>query len=96
MELGLCLVVLLFVQPEGGTGTWNELLKQHADSLWQCDFFSKRVLSRLGMPQAFAMVFLNLATRRVWVSPCTLNPTEVWVEEQRVLSFDMRRKRNLR
>ena len=28
------------------------------------------------------MVFLNVATRRVWISPATRNPTEVWVEEQ--------------
>ena len=28
------------------------------------------------------MVFLNVATRRVWVSPSTRNPSEAWVEEQ--------------
>jgi len=68
--------------PRPGKGTWNELLKQHADTLWQCDFFSKRVLSRVGGTQLFAMVLLNLATRRVWVSPATRNPSEAWVEEQ--------------
>ena len=68
--------------PKRGPGTWDELLKMHAETLWQCDFFSKRVISRLGMPQLFAMVFLNVATRRVWVSPVTRNPTEAWVEEQ--------------
>jgi putative transposase len=65
-----------------GPGSWDELLKIHAETLWQCDFFSKRVFSRLGMPQLFAMVFLNVATRRVWISPATRHPTEVWVEEQ--------------
>jgi putative transposase len=65
-----------------GPGSWDELIKRHADTLWQCDFFSKRVLSRLGFPQLFAMVFLNVATRRVWVSPATGNPTEAWVVEQ--------------
>ena len=65
-----------------GPGSWDELLKMHAETLWQCDFFSKRVVSRLGMPQLFAMVFLNLATRRVWISPATRNPTEDWVEQQ--------------
>jgi putative transposase len=54
----------------------------HAQTLWQCDFFSRRVISRFRLPQVFAMVFLNVATRRVWVSPATRNPTEVWVEEQ--------------
>ena len=28
------------------------------------------------------MVFINVATRRVWVSPATRNPTEAWVMEQ--------------
>jgi putative transposase len=65
-----------------GPGTWNDLLKTHAETLWQCDFFSKRVLSRLGMPQVFALVFLNVATRRVWISTCTQKPTAEWVAEQ--------------
>jgi putative transposase len=49
----------------------------HAQTRWQCDFFSKRILSRVGMPQVFALVFLNVATRRVWISPVTRHPTEV-------------------
>jgi putative transposase len=68
--------------PRRGPGTWDEFLKIHAQTLWQCDFFSKRILSRVGMPQVFALVFLNVATRRVWISPATRHPTEVWVEEQ--------------
>jgi len=35
--------------PKRGPGTWDELLKRHAETLWQCDFFSKRVLSRHGI-----------------------------------------------
>ena len=54
----------------------------HAETLWQCDFFSKRVISKLGLSPLFAMVFTNVATRRVWVSPATKNPTEAWVMEQ--------------
>ena len=65
-----------------GPGSWDDLIKRHADTLWQCDFFSKRLVSRRGIRQAFALAFINIATRRVWVSPSTLNPTTVWVEEQ--------------
>jgi len=68
--------------PRLGPGTWDELLKMHAETLWQCDFFSKRVFSRFRIRQAFALVFLNVATRRVYVSPCTAKPTGAWVEEQ--------------
>jgi putative transposase len=68
--------------PKRGPGSWSESIKRHRDTLWQCDFFSKRVLSRLGMPQLFAMVFINVATRRVWVSASTKRPTGVWVRQQ--------------
>jgi putative transposase len=68
--------------PRRGAGTWDELVKMHAETLWQCDFFSKRLLSRRGIRQAFALVFLNVATRRVWISPSTLHPTAAWVEQQ--------------
>ena len=29
--------------PRRGRGTWSEFLKIHADTLWQVDFFSKRI-----------------------------------------------------
>ena len=58
------------------------MLKRHAETLWQCDFFSRRLATRRGIRQAMALVFINLATRRVWVSPCTLHPTAAWIEEQ--------------
>jgi putative transposase len=68
--------------PRRGQGTWDELLKMHAESLWQCDFFSKRLIVRRGIRQAFALVFLNVATRRVWVSPTTCNLSNDWMEQQ--------------
>lgn len=37
--------------PKRGKGTWEEFLKAHAETLWQCDFFSKRVLTRTGIKQ---------------------------------------------
>jgi len=79
-----------------GPGSWDKLLKMHAETLWQCDFFSKRVLSRFGMPQLFAMVFLNLATRRVWISPATRHPTEDWVEQQAKAFIDYARTEELK
>jgi putative transposase len=63
-------------------GCWDELIKRHAESLWQCDFFSKRLATRFGWHMAMALVFINVATRRVWVSPCTTRPTAEWIEKQ--------------
>lgn len=68
--------------PKRGPGSWDDLLKKQAETLWQCDFFSKRILSRIGMPQVCVLVFLNVATRRVWVGPCTKKPTGAWVKQQ--------------
>jgi putative transposase len=74
--------------PRRGPGTWDEFLKMHAETLWQCDFFSKRILSRLGMPQVWAMVFINVATRRVWISSCTAKPSATWVAQQTINFLD--------
>ena len=68
--------------PKRGEGTWDEFLKQHAASLWQCDFFSKRVLTLKGARDAFVLVFLNVKTRQVILSPATLHPNESWVVSQ--------------
>lgn len=68
--------------PSKGPGTWNDLLKRHAETLWQCDFFSKRVISRFGFSHFFAMVFINVAKRRVWISPGTQNPNAAWIRKQ--------------
>lgn len=68
--------------PKRGEGSWDEFLKQHAASLWQCDFFSKRVLTLKGVREAFVIAFLNVKTRQVILSPATLHPHEDWVVTQ--------------
>ena len=68
--------------PKRGEGTWDEFLRQHAASLWQCDFFSKRVLTLHGIREAFVIAFLNVKTRQVILSPATLHPNEQWVVAQ--------------
>jgi putative transposase len=68
--------------PKRGEGTWDEFLKQHAASLWQCDFFSKRILTMKGIRDAFVLVFLNVKTRQVILSPPALQPDEAWVVAQ--------------
>ncbi|MEX2170034.1 MAG: hypothetical protein WD851_12055 [Pirellulales bacterium] len=46
--------------PKRGPGTWDEFLKMHAETLWQCDFFSKRIITRFGLKQVFALVFIQV------------------------------------
>jgi putative transposase len=68
--------------PKRGEGTWDEFIKQHAASLWQCDFFSKRILTLKGVREAFVLAFLNVKTRQIILSPATLHPNEEWVVAQ--------------
>ena len=68
--------------PKRGKGTWDEFLKIHADTLWQCDFVSKPMWTVKGMVDLYFLVFLHLGTRRCWISPCTLSPDSAWVSQQ--------------
>ena len=66
--------------PKRGTGTWSEFLRIHSETLRQCDFFSKRVWTLAGPRQIFALAFIHLATRRVFVTPATLKPDAAWMK----------------
>lgn len=68
--------------PKRGRGSWREFLKIHADTLWQVDFFSKRIWTAQGPRQVFAMVFIHVATRRVFVTPATCKPDAAWMKRQ--------------
>jgi len=66
--------------PKRGRGTWCEFLKIHADTLWQIDFFSKPIWTAQGPRQVFAMIFIHVATRRVFVTPATCKPDATWMK----------------
>ncbi|MEQ8789446.1 MAG: integrase core domain-containing protein [Pirellulaceae bacterium] len=68
--------------PKRGVGTWDEFLKIHAATLWQCDFFSKKVLTPKGFRDLFVLVFLHVETRRVFITPSSFKPDEAWMVEQ--------------
>jgi putative transposase len=68
--------------PKRGKGTWSDFLRIHAETLWQVDFFSKRVWTITGPQQIFAMAFIHLATRRVFVTASTFQPDAVWMQAQ--------------
>jgi putative transposase len=68
--------------PKRGAGTWDEFLKIHAATLWQCDFYAKKVLTIKGFRDLFLLVFIHVETRRVFIAPSTFHPNETWVKEQ--------------
>jgi putative transposase len=68
--------------PDRGPDSWHEFLQRHAETLYQCDFFSKRVWTKYGLRQCFVLVFLHLGSRKVIVSNCTFTPNATWMKEQ--------------
>jgi putative transposase len=68
--------------PKRGPGTWDEFIKRHAKTMWQCDFFSKTIVSKTGLRDVFVLVFLHVETRRVYISPATYKPDRAWMVEQ--------------
>jgi putative transposase len=72
--------------PQRGVGTWDEFLKLHAATLWQCDFLSVRTLTTKGIRELYLLVFLHVESRRVFVTPATYHPNEAWVCDQ-VMAF---------
>ena len=48
---------------------WDAFIKLHLNTLVACDFFCKNVWTPLGKRQAYALVFIHLGSRKVWVSP---------------------------
>ncbi|WP_149495356.1 integrase core domain-containing protein [Roseiconus lacunae] len=74
--------------PSDHPDTWSDFLKRHAATMWQCDFASKRKWTIRGMVDLYFLVFIHVETRRIWISPCTANPTAEWTTQQ-ARNFDM-------
>ncbi len=68
--------------PKSGPGTWEEFLRMHAETLGQADFFSRLIWTRKGLRQCYVLVFLHVATRKVFVSPACLKPNAAWIRTQ--------------
>jgi putative transposase len=68
--------------PKRGEKTWDEFIRIHAKTLWQCDFFSKQVWTRKGRRDFYALAFLHVGSRKVFVSPATDHPNAEWVVAQ--------------
>ena len=49
-------------EPHDHPDTWSEFLKRHAETLWQCDFASKRKWTISGMVYVYFLVFIHLGS----------------------------------
>jgi putative transposase len=68
--------------PKRGEKTWDEFLRMHSATLWQCDFFTKRAWTLRGLRYLYVLVFLNVATRKVYATKATEHPNTAWVIER--------------
>ena len=69
-------------EPHDHPDTWSEFLKRHAATMWQCDFACKKKWTMKGMVELYFLVFIHVGSRRIWISPCTVNPTGEWTTQQ--------------
>ena len=80
--------------PKRAEKTWDQFLKEHAASFWQCDFVSQKVLTFQGLRNAFFLVFLHLESRRIIFSPAVFHPDNRWIQNQAEMFVQQARQRN--
>jgi putative transposase len=65
--------------PRRSSETWREFLRAQASGIVACDLFTvDTVLFR----RLYALVFIELATRQVYLAGITANPTGAWATQQ--------------
>ncbi len=68
--------------PKGVQTPWRKFIAIHMNVMVACDFFCKTVWTPLGKHIAYVVTFVHLGSRKVFVSPSTLNPTDEWMRQQ--------------
>ena len=67
--------------------TWSEFLRAQARGIIACDFFCAETVR---LKTLYVLVFIELHTRRVFVTASTAHPDSAWVTQQaRNLSMDL-------
>ena len=67
--------------------SWTEFLRAQADGIIACDFFT---VETAWLRTLYALVFIELGTRRIHLSPSTVHPDSAWVTQQaRNLALDL-------
>ncbi len=73
--------------PNKAGPTWGEFLKAQATTMLACDFFT---VDTVLLKRFYVLFFIELDTRRVYVTGVTAHPTCAWVTQQaRNLSYEL-------
>jgi hypothetical protein len=59
--------------------TWAEFLRDQADGIVACDFFT---VETAWLRTLYVLVFIELGSRRIHLSPATAHPNSAWVTQQ--------------
>ena len=59
--------------------SWTEFLRAQADGIIACDFFT---VETVWLRTLYILVFIELGSRRIHVSPSTAHPDSAWVTQQ--------------
>lgn len=68
--------------PKGVQTPWRRFLAIHMNVMVACDFFCKTMWTPMGKQTAYVLSFIHLGSRKVFLSPSTLNPTDEWMRQQ--------------
>jgi putative transposase len=68
--------------PKRGEGTWDEFVARHVQTLWACDFFSKKVWTLNGLVEYFIFFVIHFGSRRVHMVGITPHPDRPWMAQQ--------------
>ncbi|MDQ3345101.1 MAG: integrase core domain-containing protein [Chloroflexota bacterium] len=65
--------------PRRAGPTWTEFLRAQGGGIVACDFFT---VETAWVRTLYALVFIELGSRRIFVSPSTAHPDSAWVTQQ--------------
>jgi hypothetical protein len=65
--------------PRRSGPTWTEFLRAQAEGIIACDFFT---VETAWLRTLYVLVFIELGSRRIHVSPATAHPDAAWVTQQ--------------
>jgi putative transposase len=65
--------------PRRSGPTWSQFLRTQADGIIACDFFS---VETAWFRTLYVLVFIELGSRRIYLSPSTAHPDSAWVTQQ--------------
>jgi hypothetical protein len=78
--------------------TWQAFLKAHYDVLAAINFTTVEVWTQGGLVTFYLLFVLELATRRMQLAGCTINPTEGWMMQaaRSLTDLDLNKKSSSR